>query len=85
MKVSSPDGIKVNNVDSKEEFGTHAEPFFSFLSTASIDIPKTHRSFSLALPQNHLSQVYNVSSGKSTPQWLSGSKKRALRKDEEYR
>ena len=30
-------------------------------------------------------QVYNVSSGKSTPQWLSESKKRALRKDEEYR
>ncbi|KAK9820064.1 hypothetical protein WJX72_005625 [[Myrmecia] bisecta] len=30
-------------------------------------------------------KVYNVSSGKSLPQWLSESKKRSLRKDENYR
>jgi hypothetical protein len=29
-------------------------------------------------------QVYNVTSGKSLPQWLSETKKRALRKDDEY-
>lgn len=32
-----------------------------------------------------LYQVYNVTSGKSMPQWLSEKKKRSLRKDEEYR
>lgn len=30
-------------------------------------------------------KVYNLSSGKSFPQWLSESKKRALANDEEYR
>ena len=31
MKVSSPDGVKVNDaIDVKEEFGTHAELFFFF-------------------------------------------------------
>jgi hypothetical protein len=31
------------------------------------------------------SQVYNVTSGKTLPQWLSEKRKRSLRKDEEYR
>lgn len=30
-------------------------------------------------------QVYNVSSGKSVPEWLSEGKKKSLKKDEEYR
>ena len=30
-------------------------------------------------------QVYNVASGKALPQWLSDKKKRALRKDDDYR
>ena len=31
MKVSSPDGVKVNDaIDVKEEFGTHAVLFFFF-------------------------------------------------------
>jgi ribosome biogenesis protein ENP2 len=30
-------------------------------------------------------RVYNLSSGRSFPQWLSDKKKRALSKDEEYR
>jgi ribosome biogenesis protein ENP2 len=29
-------------------------------------------------------QVYNVTSGKTLPQWLSENKKRALRKNEDY-
>ena len=29
--------------------------------------------------------MYNVSAGRTVPQWLSESKKRSLRKDEEYR
>jgi len=33
----------------------------------------------------HLSQVYTVSGGKNIPAWLSDKKKKALRKDEEYR
>ena len=96
MKVSSPDGVKVNDaIDVKEEFGTHAELFFFFFlssfstASSSIDIPNSPLfatlGLSLSLSLNRLSQVYNVSSGKSTPQWLSESKKRALRKDEEYR
>ena len=97
MKVSSPDGVKVNDaIDVKEEFGTHAELFFFFFflssfstASSSIDIPNSPLfatlGLSLSPSLNRLSQVYNVSSGKSTPQWLSESKKRALRKDEEYR
>jgi hypothetical protein len=30
-------------------------------------------------------QVYNVAGGKSLPEWLSGKKREALRKDEEFR
>jgi hypothetical protein len=30
-------------------------------------------------------QVYNVSAGKSLPQWLSDKKKKSLRKDDEFR
>lgn len=30
-------------------------------------------------------QVYDVSAGKSLPQWLSDKKKKSLRKDEEFR
>ena len=30
-------------------------------------------------------KVYNVSSGKTLPQWLSDKKKKSLRKDEEYK
>lgn len=36
-------------------------------------------------PPTSPSQVYNVTSGKSLPQWLSEKRKRSLRKDEEYR
>ncbi len=32
-----------------------------------------------------LSQVYNVTSSKSTPDWLKGKTKGSLRKDDEYR
>jgi hypothetical protein len=32
-----------------------------------------------------LLQVYTVGSGKTMPAWLSEAKKRALRKDEDYR
>ena len=87
MKVSSPDGVKVNNAnESREDFERCRS---LFLSTASSPLTFQNSPFPLCFYPLSLSrqpfQVYNVSSGKSTPQWLSESKKRALRKDEEYR
>ena len=41
------------------------------------------RSFALAAGRRQ--QVYNVSGGKSLPQWLSEKKKESLRKDDEFR
>jgi|APGre2960657505_1045072.scaffolds.fasta_scaffold537080_1 hypothetical protein len=41
------------------------------------------RAASLSFPSPF--QVYNVASGKALPQWLSDKKKRALRKDDDYR
>lgn len=50
MKVSSPDGVKVNNVDSKEEIGTHAEPFFPSCRRLALTFQKlTVPSLSLSL------------------------------------
>ena len=81
MKVSSADGVMVRkrnqmpcvDVDARSSFSTASSPSHLKMSPPS---------FLFVLIPN---QVYNVSSGKNTPQWLSESKKRALRKDEEYR
>jgi hypothetical protein len=42
-------------------------------------------SCTLCLAPSLLPQVYTVGSGKTMPAWLSEAKKRALRKDEDYR
>ena len=39
----------------------------------------------LQVTESHGVKVYNVSSGKTLPQWLSEKKKKSLRKDEEYK
>ena len=85
MKVSAPDGVKVST--SRRSSEQHVQqipvplpsPFILRGPAYSVGVLT-----SLMHAIGCLLQVYNVTSGKSLPQWLSETKKRSLRKDDEY-
>lgn len=94
LKVSAPDGVKVRR-------GQPPPPLLlpSAAGSSSPLLPgrppqqQQHAACMMTPPLLLLRrahtlprlQVYQVGSGKAMPSWLSETKKRALRKDEEYR
>lgn len=52
--------------------------FHTACATTTTTKPPTH-------PPHHPPQVYNVTSGKSAPEWVKESKKKSLKKNEDYR
>ena len=83
MKVSAPDGVKVRGAEWQGRRGEGGDGGAG-LPPASSATGGGPASFFDPFPPLS-SQVYNVTSGKSLPQWLSEKRKRSLRKDEEYR
>jgi hypothetical protein len=75
LKVSAPDGVKV-----RPSVAAMYRPGIAGGSTRNHEVPGDVMNRVLGV-----AQVYNVSSGKSLPEWLSEGKKKALQKNEEYR
>lgn len=74
LKVSAPNGVKVQ---SRLAAVSSRSPRSAAGGCAAMS-PEA-RAFTRTI------QVYNVSGGKSLPQWISETKKKALMKDEEFR